>query len=127
MSELGSHFDNIDEEIYTNPNKFGMPTLHEYVKIRDEKMRKQRLALLESIDRGAHNLHKIKKYKFYIGNYQCSSLEQVERIAQEMGVDIYGMDGTLPYKAEVVDNGGLYGEIIVRFFSQSEHARRQSW
>jgi len=107
------------DDLLTNPHSFGLPTFKEYCQLRERQFQIQREELIAAIDRGSNNLTKIKKHRYFIGGYECKTLEQVERLAIEMNVDIYSMrdDGSLPYRAESVDSGReLNGEIHIHFF-----------
>lgn len=116
------------EKILADPESVGMPSFQTYVKNRDQARRQQLQELFVSIDKGCTHLPRIKKYRFYVGLYEAKSLEQADRIASDEGIDICEIkDGQYPYHAEVVDRGGLYGEISIRFFGHTELARRQAW
>jgi len=98
------------EDIYADPNRFGLPTFDEFVK-RPERYRESPTRLFDSVERGSQirGLRDlIQREEFYIDGYKARSLEDVERIANNQG---YRLD-QLEIKPQIIPQGN--GKCIVR-------------
>lgn len=78
-------------EIIRNPRDFGAPTWEEF-KANPEKWRRPAHELLARVDSGTKTLRKLKEHWYYFEDHRCTSIEDVERVAREEGVDL----STLP-------------------------------
>jgi hypothetical protein len=111
------------DEIVRDLTKYGFPTFEQFNK-NPEKWLGRDDDALASVDVGSHNLRKIaKKYKFEIEGYRCKSLEEIQRVANSLGIK----DKDLDYKPELIPLGGGDCEILVKFVSKQERQRRDKW
>jgi hypothetical protein len=117
------------DQLYKNPNKFGFPTFEQYAKNPERYISQFRGRETESLDVVANgsSLAGLRKstqdvvYKIF--QYETRKLEEVERIARENGIDLR----KLKFKAIIQNMGGHRGQIVVRFMSQDEYERRETW
>jgi hypothetical protein len=109
------------EELTKDPAAYGIPTFEEFVKNK-RKYLGSREDTLESVDRGCHATR--LKHRYFVEGYRVDSLEQAERIALDMGFDLYE---NFILDPQIVQNGndGLINE--VRFRSKESIARRSKW
>ena len=115
------------EDIQANPEKYGAPTFEQFKANRDKWLGRWDDKFAE-VDRGSQMAglgRMIKKYKFEVGGRQCKSLEECERIATEMGIDLRSKE--YDYKAEIIPQGGGTCDVLVKFMSKDERERRQNW
>lgn len=111
------------QEVMEDPKKFGLPSFDEFVKNPDTLFGREDERLQE-VDRGSTNLNRVvKRYIYEIEGYRCKSLEEVERVARSMGLDLREMD----YQPQMETNTGGKFDIKVKFVSRSERLKRQNW
>lgn len=111
------------QEVMEDPKKFGLPTFDEFVKNPDTLFGREDERLQE-VERGSTNLNRVvKRYIYEIEGYRCKSLEEVERVARSMGIDLREMD----YQPQMETNTGGKFDIKVKFVSRSERQKRQNW
>lgn len=74
-------------DIANNPRKYGAPTFAEYVANPDKyrSFGSNPQNILSSVDKGSVLLRDVKRQIYYVNEYRCDSLEQAERIANDMG------------------------------------------
>jgi hypothetical protein len=108
------------EELTENPAAFGVPTFEEFVKNKRKWMGSKE-DMLEAIDRGDPMLK--LKHKYFVENYRVDCLEQAERIALDMGFDLY--EDFILDPQVVPDIEGMITE--VRFRSKSALEKRSHW
>lgn len=97
-----------------DPKAYGMPTFDEFCKSPDS-FRLRPDHVLASVDNGAENLkHLIKTQKYEIDGVKCRTLEEVERVARNEGIDL----GKLKMKPELEKTTAGKLEVIVRFVSK---------
>ncbi len=116
-----SQFPESIEELVENPSKYGMPTFDEFIKNK-RKYLGSKEEMLESIDRG-DPLTKLK-HRYYVEGYRVETLEQAERLALDMGFNLYN-DFILD--AQIVPDYGHTNISEVRFRSKRALERRASW
>jgi len=110
-------------EIVENPKSYGMPTFDEFVKNPD-LLNGREDERLQEVERGSINLNRVvKRYIYEIEGYRCRSLEEVERIAKSMGLNLREMD----YQPQMETNTGGKFDIKVKFVSKSERKKRENW
>lgn len=110
-------------EIVENPKAYGMPTFDEFVKNPD-LLNGREDERLQEVERGSVNLNRVvKRYIYEIEGYRCRSLEEVERIARSMGLNLREMD----YQPQMETNTGGKFDIKVKFVSKSERKKRENW
>lgn len=75
------------DEIFENPNKFGVPTFEQFSKNPD-KYRRPVEGLFETADKGSTVLKGlIKEHVYEIMGYRTKSLEEVQRIMRNEGAN----------------------------------------
>ena len=111
------------DDVMEDPKKFGLPTFDEFAKNPDTLFGREDERLQE-VERGSTNLNRVvKRYIYEIEGYRCKSLEEVERVARSMGIDLREMD----YQPQMETNTGGKFDIKVKFVSRSERIKRQNW
>lgn len=73
-------------DIIEDPRKFGLPTFEEFSR-NPEKWRRPPDEILRSADKGSSILRKLKEHRYYFEKIPCKSLEHVETVAKNEGVD----------------------------------------
>ena len=109
------------EDLEQNPNKYGMPTLDEFSRNREKYMGREDDEIA-AIDAGDPALGCRQKY--YVEHYRVDSLEQAQRIALDMGLNLFH-DFIVDPQLRTDSGGGFYNE--VRFRSKRSIAERESW
>ena len=109
------------EEIIENPTAYGMPTFEEFKRKRHIYMRPDDEAL-SSADVGSSFLP-IRKQIYEFKGYRCKNLEEVQNIASREGIAIRD----LIYEPELIWAGCGKHDVIVRFISKQDKARRDQW
>ena len=107
--------DTTPEEIMADPHKYGLPTLEEWPRYRENyiKSLNSEFAL---IDKGGNNTkHLYRKVKFRYGLYAADSLEEMEKILNNEGLKINDVE----WKPEFTDNLGGKSDVTV-FFVKKE-------
>ena len=115
------------EDLQMNPEKYGAPTFDQFKANRDKWLGRWDDKFAE-VDRGSQMAglgRMIKKYRYEIGGRSCKTLEEVERVATELGIDLRSKE--YDYKAQTIPQGGGTCEILVKFMSKDERERRESW
>lgn len=108
------------EDLVENPTKFGMPTFEEFIRNKKKWMGSKE-DWLESIDAGDPVLKLTQRY--YVEHYRVESLEQAERIALDMGFNLYD-DFVLD--PQIVQDGGRHVS-EVKFRSKRALEKRANW
>lgn len=109
------------EELTENPSKFGMPTFEEFSKNKEKWMGREDDEIT-AIDCGDPLLGCRQKY--YLENYRVESLEQAERIARDMGLNLFH-DFIVHPQLRPDGGAGFYNEVTFRVKSLLE--KRKSW
>lgn len=107
------------EDIIADPNKFGAPTFEQFCK-NPERFRGRPDDILSSADRGSSIISSVQKQIYEIEGVRCKTLEEVERVAGDMGISLKELD----YRAELIPLPGQNSEILVRFVSKRERKFR---
>jgi hypothetical protein len=111
------------EDVMEDPKAFGMPTFDEFLKDQDTLYGKEDERLME-VDRGSSNLNRVVKRQVYeIEGYRCKTLEEVERVAKNMGINLREMD----YQPQIEPNTSGKFDIKVKFVSKAQRAKRENW
>lgn len=112
------------EDLVDNPEKFGMPTFDAFRRNK-EKWTGRYDDEIAAIDRGDPVLGIRQRYYLWDGaaDYRCESLEQAERIARDMGLNLHEDFVVDPQVKQ--DSDGLYNHVTFR--SKRELARRSQW
>ena len=111
------------EDVMEDPKSFGLPSFDEFVK-NPETLLGRDDERLQEVDRGSNNLNKVVRRQIYeIEGYRCKTLEEVERVAKNMGINLREMD----YQPQVEPNTSGKFDIKVRFVSKAQRAKRQNW
>ena len=110
------------DDIMNNPEKFGAPTFEAFKRQRDKYM-KNHNQTFDRIEKGGSVANRFTKKQVYeIEGYRCKTLEEVERVALNMGIDL----NTMKYSAEFCPLGGGQADVLVKFMSESDRNRRGS-
>lgn len=111
------------QDIMEQPEKFGAPTLEQFRKKRDF-YQKNHNSVFGRIDTGGKITNRFtKKQKFEIDGYRCNTLEEVERVARDMGLNLDAI--AKEYKAEFIPLGGGQADVLVRFMSPEYRMRME--
>lgn len=107
-------------DLIKDPKKYGFCTFEEYRK--DKKRWQFNAEQIFEIVQGAGTNHKksLKKLRFEVNGHRAETLEQVQRIAREEGLDMR----TLDIWPEIIDLGGQWCDILVKFMPREEVQRR---
>jgi hypothetical protein len=97
-----------------HPERYGFCSFEDFRKNK-EKWKFSADRLFEAVQ-GAGTAHKqrLKKLRFEINGHRAESLEQVQRIAKEEGLSLE----TLDIWPEIIDLGGQWCDILVKFMSR---------
>lgn len=106
-------------DIIADPKKYGAPTFEEFCRNPD-RYRGRDDDALASADRGSAVINSVQKHIYEIEGIRCKTLEQVERVANGMGIPLKELD----YRAELIPLPGQTSEILVRFVSKRERMFR---
>jgi hypothetical protein len=111
------------EDVMNDPTAFGMPTFDEFAR-NPETLLGKADERLQEVDRGSTNLNKVVKRHIYeIEGYRCRTLEEVERVAKSMGINLKEMD----YQPQMEPNTSGKFDIKVKFVSKAERIKREAW
>ena len=114
--------DNDLEMVLNNPSKYGLPTFDEFCK-KPELLLGRDDEQLGSVDGGSKFVKEISKHVYFLEGYKCENLEEVERMAGNMGYAIRDLDWIPELRHG--SNGKYINEI--RFFHKSNMNRRKDW
>lgn len=107
-------------DIMNNPVKYGAPTLQDF-KSRRSYYANGHNKTFGRIDKGGAIANKYtKKQIFEIEGYRCKTLEEVERVALNLGLDLK----TLKYQAHFLPLGGGSADMLVKFISEADLQKR---
>lgn len=107
-------------DIYEDPNKFGMPTFEEFKK-NPERWTGRSDDILSSVSEGGTAVKYLYRKQLYeIEGYRCKSLEEVERVANSQGIKLKELD----YRPQMIPQGGGHWDMLVKFVSKPERQRR---
>lgn len=109
------------DDIAENPTKFGMPTLDEFTRNKEKWMGRDDDEIA-AIDRGDPVLGCRQRY--YIENYRVESLEQAERIARDMGLNLFH-DFVVHPQLRPDHGAGFYNEVTFR--PKRDLQKRENW
>lgn len=122
------HWQSADfDEIMSNPEKFGAPTFEQFKANRDKWLGRWDDKFAE-VDRGSRMPglgRMIKKYKYQVEHYTCDSLEECEKVALSLGIDLQSNE--YKYETVLVPQGGGTCDAVIKFISTDERKRRESW
>lgn len=103
------------DDIMNNPHKYGLPSFEEFRKNPDpwrEKWRGRHDEIMAIVDAGSANLkHHVVKHRYRFGEWEESSLERIEKLANDHGLSVMDLDFT----SKVVPIGGGKCDILVEF------------
>lgn len=109
------------EEVLQSPNKFGMPTFEDF-KLNHERYMGRDDDKLAFADKGSDILKRhVKKHIYELEGYRCESLEEVERVASSQGIPLRDLD----YRPQLIPLGGGKCDILIKFVSKDERAKRE--
>lgn len=115
------------KSVMENPHSVGMPTFDEYAANPAHYISKFKMndnaATLADMEDGAMNSvlgRVLKTVKHEILGYRVRTLEQVEKIALENGVDLRN----IKYRACLIPLGGGDGEVLVKWMTEAEYNKR---
>lgn len=101
----------------------GFPSFDEYCK-NVEKYTGRADAALAEVDRGSTQLNRtVQKHIYEIEGFKCKTLEEVERVAESMGIKLRELD----YRPQVQTNTSGGVDIKVNFVSKAERDKRNKW
>ena len=112
-------------DILASPNKYGAPSFQEFKRNREKWMGRDddKLASADEGSRVLKNGNRVKKHIYEIEGHRCKNLEQVEKTASNLGLNIKDLD----YRPEVLPLGGGKCDVLVKFVSREERKRRADW
>lgn len=111
------------DEFSADPERFGFPSLERWSKEREKFMGKDD-EILASADHGSDLLRRtVHRHVYEIEGYRCKNLEEVERIARAQGINLRALD----YRPQLVQAGAGKYDVIVRFVSKMDRAKRSEW
>ena len=112
------------QDIMENPEQFGAPTLEQFRKRRDF-YQKHSNTVFDRIDKGGKISNRFtKKQKFEIDGYRCNTLEEVEHVAKNEGIDLDAVAKN--YTAEFQPLGGGQADVLIRFMSPEYKSRMEA-
>ena len=101
----------------------GMPSFDEYCKNQEKWLGRDDDSLAE-VERGSIQLDRcVKRHIYEIEGYRCKSLEEVERVAKSMGINLRELD----YRPEIQPNTSGKFDIKVKFVSKGDREKRKLW
>lgn len=111
------------DEVMADPGAYGLPTFDQFAKNPDLLIERDDARFAE-VDRGSRSLDRhVVRHIYEIEGYRCKSLEEVERVAKAQGIPLRELD----YKPEVIPQGGGKCDLLVKFVSGPQRARRKLW
>lgn len=117
------------KQLEQNPNQYGFPTFEQFAKNPkhyQDKFLGTETQAFESVANGSSNAalrNSTKETVYEILHYRTKKLEEVERIAIDNGINLRSMK----YRAVINNMGGHFGQVVVKFMSQEDYEKRQSW
>jgi hypothetical protein len=100
------------DDILANPSNFGVPTFEQFSQNKDRYMGSKDW-ILAAVDKGSENLSAYStEHKYKFKNWNCDSLEEIERVARDEGHELLDLD----FKAQLVDITNKRATIVVEFF-----------
>lgn len=115
-----------EEQLKSNPSKYGFPTFEEYARNPSRYVKQFRGGESDALDTVANGSsleavrHATKDVEYHLLQYKTKKLEEIERIARDNGIDLRRMK----FKAIIQNMGGQSGQVVVRFMSPEEYERR---
>ncbi len=107
-------------DLQNNPLKYGAPTLKNFIK-RLDYYRNGYEKTFGRVDKGGAIANKFtKKQIFEIEGYRCKTLEEVERVAGDMGLDL----DALKYQGHCLPLGGGSADMLIKFISEADLQKR---
>lgn len=107
-------------DIMTNPSKYGAPTFDTFKSNRDNYIQNHNKTF-GTIDKGGAVSNRYTKKQIYeIEGYRCKTLEEVERVALDLGINLRA----LKYEAQFLPLGGGQADVLVKFISQVDKQKR---
>jgi len=123
MKELDKFHGISTDDIAQNPHKYGAPTFEEFKRNREKYIGRWDDGFSQ-IERGPDRFRKdLRKIHYEIEGVRCKTLEEVEKRAAEMGINL----NTEKYQPEMIPQGGGKYELLVKFVSTDERKRRREW
>lgn len=110
------------EDLFNEPDKYGAPSFQHFAKNKEKYFGTETESFAE-VDKGSLIFKKgLRKFRFEILGYRCKTLEEVERICREQGINIRALE----YQPEFIPLGGGEAEMLVKFVSKDERERRNA-
>lgn len=107
-------------DLIKNPEKYGFCSFAEFRKNK-EKWKFSAERIFEAVQAaGVAHKKRLKKLRYEVNGHRAETLEQVQRIAREEGMDM----NTLDIWPEIIDLGGQWCDILVKFMSRTEIQKR---
>jgi hypothetical protein len=103
----------------------GAPSFEEFARNKEKYLGRDDEKLSQA-DIGSHRLRNsnlVKKHVYEIAGRRCKNLEEVEREANNLGINMKDLD----YRPEVIPLGGGHCDVLVKFVSKHERERRANW
>ncbi len=108
------------DEILEDPSRYGLPTFEQFSK-NPSAWRFGDEYLLESVDAGSKILNKgFRKYTYEIAGYKTDSLEEVQRIAGNEGLNLK----TMEMRPRVIPDVFGFETIHVQFVTRGNGTQR---
>ena len=109
------------EDLFANPNKYGVPTFEQFC-ANPDAWRKSADEALEQVDIGSvlGLKNRVEKMTYEVAGYNCKTLEEAQRVALNEGWDLRKIE----YKPEIRDQGGGKCIIHVVFEPGKTHTER---
>lgn len=77
---------------------------------------------LGRIDHGTHLFRQmVQRHEYEVAGHRVKTLEEAERIALDYGINLQ------KFTAEILPQGGGKCNVLVKFVSPEERAKRSSW
>ena len=109
-------------DLMNNPEKFGAPTFEQF-KARRNHYKKNHNTSFGNIEKGGDISNRFTKKQIYeLGGYRCKTLEEVERVALQMGLSLETLSDK--YQAQFIPLGGGQAEVLVKFMTPED---KQKW
>ncbi len=110
------------DDLMSNPEKFGAPTFEKFM-ARRKHYQANHSTIFGRIETGGQIANRFtKKQKYELGGYQCKTLEEVEKVALNMGLKL--QDLAQNYTAEFIPLGGGNADVLVKFMTQADRQKR---
>lgn len=111
------------DEVMANPEAYGLPTFDQFARNSEKYVGRDDDRFAEA-DRGSTHLKAhVQRHIYEIEGYRCKSLEEVERIATAQGINIRELD----YRPQVIPLGAGKCDLLVKFVSKDQRAKRKLW